>query len=618
MNRIKVLAEEVTNQIAAGEIIERPVSIVKELVENAIDAESTRITVVLENGGKGKIQIIDNGIGMSYDDALLAFERHATSKIRNVDDIISISSLGFRGEAIPSIASVSKMELIAKDEESDVATKVSITYGKIGDVSKVSSNRGVDITITQLFGNLPARKKFLKSDQVELKHILDYIYYQALTFPNIHFKLIHNGRERINFPAVEDPEIRLTAVLGKDFPHNDFIKVSAASGPISIEGYIGGLEENRAGFSEFRYTFVNNRFIKDRIINHSLRTAYDPYIKKQRIYQQGKIPPYILFININPELIDFNVHPAKLEIRFRDAHLVHSFIKSTLNDALLAYQEEKYRITEERQVSHTPTDIPISFENYPTFSSQPKKSFKQQHREVLPILDMLYKRDTPQKEAEETTSPVKPIETGESMLAQELYLPSEEELVNPWQIHDSYVLVQSDDGLIIIDQHAAHERIVYEKILHRLGGVPAESQKMLFPIIVDIPPILRNTVTTLIDENPEIFSMAGFAVKSFSGDSVVIDEIPAELGNWDGGEVFKEILIQLQDEYKETEDFRDSMAKAVSCKAAVKAGEKLSRKEMLQLINDLFACEVPYFCPHGRPVIIKFTLTDLERRFKRI
>ncbi|MCB5231100.1 MAG: DNA mismatch repair protein MutL, partial [Candidatus Cloacimonas sp.] len=258
------------------------------------------------------------------------------------------------------------------------------------------------------------------------------------------------------------------------------------------------------------------------------------------------------------------------------------------------------------------------FENYPTFSSQPKKTFKQQHREVLPILDMLYKRDTPQKEAEESTSPVKPIETGESMLAQELYLPSEEELVNPWQIHESYVLVQSDDGLIIIDQHAAHERIVYEKILHRLGGVPAESQKMLFPIIVDIPPILRDTVTTLIEENPEIFSMAGFAVKSFSGDSVVIDEIPAELGNWDGGEVFKEILVQLQDEYKETEDFRDSMAKAVSCKAAVKAGEKLSRKEMLQLINDLFACEVPYFCPHGRPVIIKFTLTDLERRFKRI
>src|SRR5690554_2116738 len=260
MNRIKVLAEEVTNKIAAGEIIDRPVSIVKELVENAIDAEATKITVLVDKGGKKKIQVIDNGIGMSEEDALLAFERHATSKIRNVEDIIMISSLGFRGEAIPSIASVSRLELITKDEESVAATRIESEFGNLKNVSNVPANRGTEITIKRLFDNLPPRKSFLKTEQVELKHITDYIHYQALIFPRIHLRLISNGQEKLNYPAVEDKDLRLSAVLGSDFYKQDFLKLEAEDSKIALEGYIAGLEEMKDRLADFRYIFINGRF----------------------------------------------------------------------------------------------------------------------------------------------------------------------------------------------------------------------------------------------------------------------------------------------------------------------------------------------------------------------
>jgi DNA mismatch repair protein MutL len=618
MNRIKVLSEEVTNKIAAGEIIDRPVSIVKELVENSLDAEADRITVILENGGKKRIQVIDNGRGMSEEDALLAFERHATSKIRNVEDIIRISSLGFRGEALPSIASVSRMELTSRDGENDTATRIELEFGTIKNVGKVSANKGTDITVKYLFSNLPARKNFLKSEQVEFKHISDYIHYQALTFPGIHLRLLNNGQEKLNYPAAADRAQRLSAVLGSGFYKQDFVKISGENELISVEGFIGGLEETKGTFSDYRYIFINGRFIRDRIIIHALRTAYEPFIKKYRIYQQGKTPPYILFLNVNPELIDFNVHPAKLEVRFRDPHLVHSFTKATIVQALLDYQEDKFKIATEKFGHIYKEGDPTMLEKQITAGKGGRKADKKELKQMNIMLKELYQPDLFRQDPLEAAGRSDVSQSGQKTVPSDLYLPPEEDVVNPWQLHNSYILVQSDDGLIMIDQHAAHERIIYERIFHRMCGVPAESQKMLFPIVVDIPPILKETVNQLLDNNPELLKMAGFSLKAFSGDSIVIEEIPVELGNWDGGEVFKDILFQLQDEYKETEDFRDSIAKSVSCKAAIKAGEKISKKEMLKLINDLFACQVPYFCPHGRPVLIKFTLTDLERKFKRI
>ncbi len=618
MSRIRILSEEVANRIAAGEVIERPASVVKELVENSIDSGATSITVNVQNGGKSFIQVIDNGIGMSEDDALTSFERHATSKIRTVTDIFSISSLGFRGEALPSIASISKMSLITKNTESVMATEILFESGKLKNVTKTSANKGTTITIEKLFWNIPARKKFLKSDQVEYKHILKYIHYQAIIYPKIHFRLISNGKIKLNYPIVEEQDQRLLAIFGSEFLKNDMIEISASDAVISVKGYIKGLEETPEGFNDFRYLFVNGRFIFDKIVTHSIKAAYEPFIRKSRIYSQGKIPPYILFIKMNPNLIDFNVHPTKKEIRFRDSQLVHNFIKSTLSRNLLDYEENKYLKVKTKfhdnsmpqQITNNEARIFTEREyqqpQTPKFSSY-KKEFSETFQ---PDLFSTKKKTQLIKEESPENKP--------SSLRNTISLKSEEDLINPWQLHQSYIFTQVEDGLLVIDQHAAHERILYEKILHRIHGVPAPTQKLLFPIVVDIPPIISETISDLISENIETIQKIGFSIKTFSGSSIVIDEIPAELEDWDGGEVFIEILKQLETEFQETEDFRDSISKSVSCKAAIKAGTKLGKKEMLALINDLFACEVPYFCPHGRPLVFKMTLNEFEKKFKRI
>ena len=610
MGKIKILSEEVANRIAAGEVIERPVSVVKELVENSIDADSSKVTITIEDGGKRLIRVSDNGCGMSEDDALQCFERHATSKIRTVTDIFSISSLGFRGEALSSIASVSQLTMITRNKESDTASKVEFNSGRLVDFSQVSANAGTTVTVRKIFSNIPARKKFLKSTQVEFKHILNYIHYQSVLYPGIHFKFISDGREKLNYPAVKNIDERLQAVFGSNFLKQDMIKLNAKSDRIKLSGYISGLEEDSVGFADYRYIFVNGRFIKDKIIFHSIKSAYEPFIKKLRLFQQGKTPPYILFLNIEPSQVDFNVHPAKMEIRFGDPGAIHSFVKTSITNSLLKYEEERFKQIKSKLSSTIKTGKVTKFESRIFEKRTDKKRFS----EVKKELKQIYQPDIFRKK----TDSDKQIE--ESVLKQKsnLFLRPEEDIINPWQLHQSYIFVQVEDGLMIIDQHAAHERIIYEKILHRIHGAPASTQKLLFPIVIDLPPHLSQVIPQLISENLEIFDKAGFTIKTFSGNAIVIDEIPIELEDWDGGEIFIEIIKQLEEEFEETEDFRDSIAKSVACKAAIKAGKKMNKKEMLALINDLFACEVPYYCPHGRPLIIKMPLSDFEKKFKRI
>ncbi len=630
MSKIKVLAEEVTNKIAAGEIIERPASIVKELVENSIDAEASKITVILEKGGKKRIEIIDDGVGMDEEDALLALERHATSKIRKVEDIICISSMGFRGEAMPSIASVSNMTITTKTDSSQTATNIEIDGGRIHNVRQCSANRGTNIKITRLFENLPARKKFLKSEPVELRHITNYIHYQALAFPQVGFRLIHNEKERLHYPAVRENMNRYTAVLGSSFLQENLLRIEEQIDKVSVHGFISSLEESGSKMSDFRYLFINNRFIKDRIIMHAIHMAYEPFIKKLRIYNQGKLPPFILFLNIDPELVDVNVHPAKNEVRFRDAQFVHSFVKNSITNELLRYQEEKFQLpSQDKQANEETTgeelELTENAENNPAAEKPTLPASEYGSQADLMVKKFGHKQNILQDLFQPN------IFTGNQMRRDpvipsfehkghpsDIHLPEEEELVNPWQLHESYVLMQSEDGLIMIDQHAAHERIIYEKILHRMSGTPATSQQLLFPVVIDIPPILADTVDQLLEDNADLLTKIGFILSSFSGNSIVINEIPAELSDFEGGEIFKDLLFQLQDEFNQTKDFRDSIAKAVSCKAAIKINKRLGKKEMLKLINDLFACQVPWFCPHGRPVLIKMTLQEFERRFKRI
>ncbi len=629
MARINILSENVRNMIAAGEVIERPVSVVKELVENSIDAGSTAITVSVENGGKDLIQVIDNGHGMSPDDAMLALESHATSKIRNVEDIVHIDSLGFRGEALPSIASISGFSMLTRSVDHDVALRIDIRDGKLRDVQKTSSNPGTTIWVRGLFKSLPARRKFLRSSTVELRHILKYFHYQAVLYPEISFKLIADGRERLNYISTQDRNQRMAEIFGSGFFTDDIIEVENQLGDYYIEGYIFGLEERTHKLVDAQYVFINGRFISDKTVRHSIRSAYEPFIQKTRIWMKGQTPPYILFLSVPPTQIDINVSPTKNEVRFRENQKVHSFIFETLSKALRAYEDEKFASAREKfshpfdreeRATTLERDIFVQNTPMPKYAEYKKEHsnlfqadlFKEAHPEEMQDIPIV----NPVKFDKDDQSELFPQLPNDSV-PYKLLLQSEEEYINPWQLHNTYIFVQVEDGLVIIDQHAAHERIVYEKLIHRVGGAPAMRQKLIIPLVIDIPPYIATEIRELIDENMELLTKVGFMLKKFSGDSIVIEEIPAELGDFQGGQVFIDILQQLETEMQTNTDFRDSLAKSIACKAAVKANEKLSRREMLDLINNLFACQVPYFCPHGRPLIVKMTLADFEKKFKR-
>ncbi|HPS38007.1 MAG TPA: DNA mismatch repair endonuclease MutL [Candidatus Cloacimonadota bacterium] len=628
MSKIHILAEDVRNKIAAGEVIERPASVVKELVENAIDAGASSVSVSVDNGGKDMIQVTDNGYGMSSDEAMLSFERHATSKIKTVNDIIHISTLGFRGEALPSIASVSNLTLTTKTAGSDTATLIEYNNGRLINVSQTSANPGTTIIVKGLFKNIPARRKFLRSDTAELRHILKYFHYQAVIYPKISFKLIVDGREKLFYQATDERTQRMSDIFGSSFLSDDIISIDNSTGGYRVEGYIFGLEDRSDKLIDIQYIFINGRFVSDKTVRHSIKSAYEPFILKTRVWAKGTTPPYIVFITIPPELIDVNVHPTKQEVRFREQQHVHGMVLSTITQALKQYEADKFDSARQKfnnaqavgQASYVEKEIYKDRVDIPPFS-QYKKEFSNLYQddlfrpepvrqEPIPILNPEAEKNSEQLEL----LPDQPNDN----VSYKLLLANEEDYINPWQLHNTYIFVQVEDGLVVIDQHAAHERIVYERLLHRAGGAPAVRQKLLLPIVIDIPPYIATDIRDLVDANLELLEKIGFAIKKFSGNSLVVEEIPAELGDWQGGKVFIEILKQLESELEINADFRDSLAKSIACKSSIKAGHKLTRREMLNLINDLFACQTPYFCPHGRPVLIKMTLPDFEKKFKRL
>lgn len=623
MSIIKILSEDVSNKIAAGEVIERPVSVVRELVENSLDAGAKSITVAVENGGRDLIQVSDDGSGMGYDDALLAFERHATSKIRRVEDIIHISSLGFRGEALPSIGSVSELTLITRAASDETATRIDFSSGRLRNVDITSSNPGTNISVRGLFKSLPARRKFLRSAQTELRHILKYFHYQSILWPQISFKLISEGKTILNYIGTDDRRTRMAEVFGSSFFDDDIIEVQASEDGYEISGYIYGLQERGDRFNDIQYTFINGRYITDKSVRHAIKTAYEPFILKTRIWAKGSTPPYLLFITVPHEQIDVNVHPAKLEVRFREQQKLYALLKATINDSMVDYENSIFatarRKFDQASAVHEASALEQSIYRdrieVPRYSKY-KKEFGQLWQDDI--------FETPNGKEAPPSPPEQSDEDSESQTPQSpvppmrLLLKNEEDYVNPWQLHNSYIFVQVEDGLVIIDQHAAHERIIYEKLLQRAHGAPPVRQKLIVPLVVDIPPYIANHIRELVEANIELLEKTGFVLKRFSGASMVIEEIPAELSDWQGGKIFIDILKQLETEMLENKDFRDSLAKSIACKAAIKAGKPLSRREMLSLINDLFACQSPFFCPHGRPLIIKMSLIDFEKKFKRI
>ena len=566
MNIINKLNDKLIDQIAAGEVVDNPASIIKELLENSIDAKSKNISISILNGGSKEITIIDDGIGMSSDDLKMAFKRFATSKISKQEDLYNIKTLGFRGEALPSIASVS--QLTASSFNNTKSNQVKINGGEFISIKPCSITIGTKIIIKNLFYNVPARKKFLKKESYEYTKVLKIFKIYALSNPGVSFKLYNNNKLIYNLHQTNSYD-RIIDLNSNSFKGN-LLEIDFKFESFIVKGYIGNLSilKKRRGN---QFIFVNDRFIQNRLIDITILNSY------RYLIDRGEYPFYFLNIHVPENSIDVNVHPKKTEIKFdNELHVQHN-IKRAI-------------VTKLKDFKNVIPDMYIKSEDYENSIIDLPLDFNSDANENKNKIDNKV----------------------DSMFSQE------DEYVNSnikvWQIHNKYLLTEISSGLVIIDQHVAHERILYEnaKISLESGGI--ESQKIMFPITFDFSPDEYNSVVEIIPYLTKI----GFDIREFGENSIIIEGTPPELNI--GRE--KEVINQILDNYIENKQlnssFVDYMAATYACKAAVKAGDKLDEDECISLVDKLFSTKHPYYCPHGRPIIINLSMNDLDKRFERI
>ena len=557
MPEIKVLPVRIVEKIAAGEVVERPASVVKELVENSIDAGASKIAIYVERGGMKKIRVVDNGCGMSEEDAVLALKRHATSKIKSEEDLNRISTLGFRGEALPSIAAVSKLTIITKRNEDLVGTKIYAEGGEIKNISSIGAPSGTSVLVEDLFYNTPARRKFLKGERSEFFQIYSIVEKYAIIYENIHFKLVHNGKEVFNLPP-SDLKARIAKLWGNEIA-NAMVKVKK-SNKIKIEGVISKPYQVRKDRSKI-LVFVNGRHVRSRIIEDAIIEGYGTLLFRD------SYPIAILKIQIEPEEIDVNVHPAKLFIKFKDESKIKKEISNLIWNSL----------TKE--------------ENIPS-----KVAGREEKIEEIKI--------------ERGKQMVFDVEEPSKMRRIEDFIPAMRTMPMEilGQVDDTYIILKSPEGLVIVDQHAAHERIRYERFLKDMKD--KNIQELLEPIILNLD---YKEYQFLLEHKEELRDY-GFIIEDFGTNSIVVRGIPPILTKKDAEEAIREIA---QIGTRSIEEKRDELIKLISCKGAIKAHQKLSQFEMEKLILELLRCENPYTCPHGRPTMIKIKNEDLEKMFKR-
>jgi DNA mismatch repair protein MutL len=599
MSRIRILSENLSNKIAAGEVVERPASVVKELVENALDAGGTRIVVEVEKGGRSLIRISDNGCGMSRDDALLSIERYATSKIYSDSDLFAIGTLGFRGEALPSIASVSRLTLVTREADAASGTEIVLAGGKLLNVLETGSPAGTQVTVKHLFFNTPARQKFLKTIPTEMGHISDVISNMALGWPQIHFKLIHNGTTLQNWSAASDPSDRISDILGKDFAAG-FFTVHRENDGTAISGWLSLPRIPRAT-SQGIFVFVNGRPVRCRMVQHALLQAYGGRLMK------GQFPQAVLFITVPCDQVDVNVHPAKHEIRFSRQQQVYDAIVAAVSAGLVG-EEKPVWVPAQNPVQET-----VSEASRPIEKSQPKS---------------LSPGDFRMPAAAAGLKPVRQSAPPAESQSRHLSAPTPKEQPALWetprpavhltaigQFFDSYILCESGENLILLDQHAAHERILYEKLANRSQERRLPVQQLLIPETLDLGHRQAQALEFLIPE----LGRYGFEIEIFGKNSFVIKSVPAILSERE----IKPLVMDMVDRILETgltanpEKAMDACLKLMACHGSVRANQQLTQAEMVVLIKDLEACTVPAHCPHGRPTWIAWSKQEVERLFKR-
>lgn len=617
MSKIRVLADHVANQIAAGEVVERPASVAKELVENSIDAGATRITIEIEAGGRRLLKVSDDGEGMVRDDAVLAFERHATSKIRETDDLAAIATLGFRGEALASIASVARIELTTFTEGAKAATRVAIDGGRMRDVKDAAHPRGTTIIVRDLFFNIPARRKFLRSEATETYHLANLVTHYALAHPEIAFTFINNGREMVRAAPAKDLRERAYQVFGNEFLEN-LLEVDGGDPSVArVTGFVSAPRDRRTS-RDSQYLFVNRRFVRDRTIGRSLSEGY------RSILPHGVYPAALLFIETPLEEVDVNVHPAKTEVRFRRQAAVADAVREAVKNALSSggYAPPREEPTEEIPIVVTERVITATASATPAIPMipQPPQPPPQPRIDFIPepsgddiardIEAMIQRRSVP------SVVPPPPFNSAEKIAKP----PEPEALSNNirplGQLDESFIIATDDDGLLLIDQHVAHERILFDKYRALEAERRTESQQLLVPETFDLTPAQAAVFDDLVPE----LEVYGFELMRLSGRTVAIKATPADLPASEARNMLAELLDTVDAEKKGTtrETLRDEIAASLACHAAIKVNMPLAPEKMRWLIDRLMQTSSPTTCPHGRPVILRLKTKDILRSFHRI
>ena len=594
MSKIKVMDELLSNQIAAGEVVEKCVSIVKELVENSIDAKSSEISIYLKEAGLREIKVIDNGIGMDKKDAKLAFERHATSKLYTKDDLFNINSLGFRGEALPSIASVSEVEL--KTCQENIGTLIHIKGGKILSNKECEAREGTTITVSNLFYNTPARLKHLSSYYAELAHITDYINKIALSYPNIKFKLINDDKELLNTDGKGNLLKVINSIYGIEITKK-MIKVQAANDDYKVEGYISMPEVNRAS-RNYITTIVNGRVIKNTILNKCINEAYSSFKEDTRY------PIAVLIIETDPSLIDVNVHPSKQDIKFSNFDelklMITEMIRNTIKTKLLIPKIEIKEEENEQKYDNYTLELERNIIKEPT-----NKENEEYKKHLTDLVNFNNIEDNIIEEKQEE----KYIEEIEN---QQNKLP---ELYPVGLVHGTYIICENEKGMYLIDQHAAQERINYEKYSYYLSHPKENTTRMIIPIIIELP---TNEFLT-IKKNIEKIKNLNIEIEEFGNTSYRIISHPTWFPKNNPEKIIRNIFEQVikeENNFNLTK-FNDHLAATMACKASVKGNTRITINDMESIINQLRRCNNPFNCPHGRPTIIEFTTYELEKMFKR-
>jgi len=603
--KIVIMPEELSNRIAAGEVVERPSSIVKELIENSLDAGATDILVELEGGGKRSIKVVDNGRGIDRDDVALAFERHATSKIYTFEEIHTITSFGFRGEAIASIASISRIEMLTRRTGAPSGTRAVVRGGRIEEVIDAGCPVGTSVRVTDIFYSTPARKKFMKGDSTEQAHCMDAIVRLALSNPGVKIRVVANGRTILNVPKTKNLSDRIALVFGDDFGRH-VLQVEGQGGDATLRGIISPPDRTRSN-TKGQFYFVNNRFIRDRLLNHSVITAY------RRLIEPRRFPSVILFIDMPTGDVDINVHPSKMEVRFRSPSDTYSLIRETLSRAL----------------SGMPVTLPDFQRPLKPFPEESADTYRERVGETL-------KRYTLQSGAEKRTFDMKVPQTGmrtapgsfsgEEGIKERPDLFGEHVPVVPGeavsfssltylgQVAGTYLVFSSDRTLILMDQHAAHERVLFEKLRISRGGETA-AQGLLIPEVVTLQPgrfdLLMNTVDVLKD--------LGLGVERYGENTVVVKQVPAFLTGCNLEALISDVIEEIGDTGKteNLDETRDKVLALMACRGAVKANDALTASEVAALCEDLDTIPFAATCPHGRPLYAVLGVRDLERMFKR-